>query len=109
MRDPRMALDTMAREELGLNPNDLGSPLIAAASSFVMFAIGARAAISLSQRERSADRGGAARCSGLLAVGAAVARLTGRGTWKSALRMLAIGGSAAVITYLVGNVIGVSV
>jgi VIT1/CCC1 family predicted Fe2+/Mn2+ transporter len=112
MRDPRMALDTMAREELGLNPNDLGSPLIAAASSFVMFAIGAILPVLpyLFLGERAALAAAALLgAAGLLAVGAAVARLTGRGTWKSALRMLAIGGSAAVITYLVGNLIGVSV
>src|SRR5204862_7886865 len=39
--DPEHALDTLAREELGLNPDELGSPLGAAASSFVSFAAGA--------------------------------------------------------------------
>ncbi len=101
----------MAREELGLNPNDLGSPLIAAASSFVMFAIGAILPVLpyLFLAEGAAFiaaalLGGA----GLLAVGGAVARITGRSGWKSALRMLAIGGGAAVTTYLVGDLIGVS-
>jgi VIT1/CCC1 family predicted Fe2+/Mn2+ transporter len=46
---------------------------------------------------------------GLLAVGGAVSMVTGRSAWTSALRMLAIGGTAAVITYVVGNLIGVSV
>src|SRR6266542_3337379 len=41
MRDPSTALDTMAREELGLNPEELGSPTRVAASSFTAFAIGA--------------------------------------------------------------------
>jgi VIT1/CCC1 family predicted Fe2+/Mn2+ transporter len=102
----------MAREELGLNPNDLGSPVAAAASSFVMFAIGAILPVlpyiflGESAALITAALVGAA---GLLAVGGAVSRVTGRGAAKSALRMLAIGGSAAAITYLVGNLIGVSV
>src|SRR5436190_1924232 len=41
MRDPDLALETHAREELGIDPNALGSPIGAAASSFVAFAIGA--------------------------------------------------------------------
>jgi VIT1/CCC1 family predicted Fe2+/Mn2+ transporter len=112
MLDPRTALDTMAREELGLNPNDLGSPLIAAVSSFVMFAIGAILPVLpylLLGESAALVTAALLGAAGLLAVGGAVARMTGRGTWKSALRMLAIGGSAAIITYLVGNVIGVSV
>jgi VIT1/CCC1 family predicted Fe2+/Mn2+ transporter len=39
--DPRLALDTLAREELGLNPEDLGSPWGAALSSFFAFGVGA--------------------------------------------------------------------
>ncbi len=41
MSDPKTALDTLAREELGLDPDELGSPIKAALSSFVAFAIGA--------------------------------------------------------------------
>ena len=41
MRDPELALETHAREELGINPARLGSPLQAAAASFLMFAFGA--------------------------------------------------------------------
>ena len=41
MSDPQLALETHAREELGINPSSLGSPVAAAASSFVAFAIGA--------------------------------------------------------------------
>ena len=41
MADPEKALDTKVREELGLDPNELGSPWGAASSSFVAFAIGA--------------------------------------------------------------------
>jgi vacuolar iron transporter family protein len=112
MRDPRTALDTMAREELGLNPDDLGSPVIAAASSFVMFAAGAVLPVvpylflGESAALVIAALLGAA---GLLGVGGVVSRVTGRGAWKSALRMLAIGSGAAAITYLVGSLIGVSV
>ena len=41
MRDPDLALQTHAREELGIDPNQLGSPADAAVSSFLAFAIGA--------------------------------------------------------------------
>jgi len=112
MRNPETALETMAREELGLNPHDLGSPITAAASSFVMFAIGAILPVLpyLFFAEGGAFIAAAVLgAAGLLAVGGAVSLVTGRGAWTSALRMLGIGGSAAVITYLVGNLIGVSV
>jgi VIT1/CCC1 family predicted Fe2+/Mn2+ transporter len=112
IRDPETALDTMAREELGLNPQDLGSPITAAASSFLMFAIGAILPVLpyLFLAEGAAFIAAAVLgAAGLLAVGGAVSLVTARGAWTSALRMFAIGGSAAVITYLVGNLIGVSV
>ncbi|MFV2040147.1 MAG: VIT1/CCC1 transporter family protein, partial [Acidimicrobiales bacterium] len=41
MRDPELALEVHAREELGINPNELGNPIQAAAASFAAFAAGA--------------------------------------------------------------------
>jgi vacuolar iron transporter family protein len=112
IRDPKVALDTLAREELGLNPDDLGSPWGAAASSFVMFALGAllpvlpfffgggMTAILIS---------GILSGLGLVAVGAAITLFTGRAPWFSAARMLLIGAGAATVTFVVGKLIGVNV
>jgi VIT1/CCC1 family predicted Fe2+/Mn2+ transporter len=112
MRDPETALATMAREELGLNPDDLGSPLAAAASSFVTFALGAVLPVLpflLLAEAPAVIVAAAVGAVALFGVGAGLSRLTGRSMVASALRMLAIGGSAALVTYIVGNLIGVSV
>jgi VIT1/CCC1 family predicted Fe2+/Mn2+ transporter len=112
-KDPVIALDTHAREELGIDPTEgLGSPWGAASSSFLTFAIGAL--IPLAPFLFAAGATGtlaSAAVTGfsLLAVGAITSRLTGRAIVPSALRMFAIGASAAVITYLVGLWLGVSV
>ncbi len=111
MTDPDLALDTHAREELGLDPAELGSPWGAAASSFIAFVIGAIIPV-LSYLVTSGTTafvaGMVLSAIGLLAVGALISRVTGRNMALSALRMLLIGASAAAITYAVGGVIGVS-
>jgi VIT1/CCC1 family predicted Fe2+/Mn2+ transporter len=110
--DPERALDQLIREELGLDPDELGSPLGAAFGSFVAFALGAFvpvvpyligsgmtafvAAIGLSMVA-------------LFAVGAGVSLLTGRGVLFSGARQVVIGAAAAIVTFIVGTVIGVSV
>jgi vacuolar iron transporter family protein len=112
-RDPTTALDTHAREELGIDPDEgLGSPWAAAASSFVTFALGAL--VPLVPFLFTAGGAGVATSAlvtglALLGVGALTARLTGRSAMLSGLRMLAIGASAALITYLIGAALGVSV
>ncbi len=112
MASPQAALDTMAREELGLNPEDLGSPWRVALSSFTMFALGALLPVlpylftgGTLALVLSAVLSGL----GLFAVGAAITLFTGRSPLLSGLRMLLIGGAAATVTYLVGKLIGVSV
>jgi VIT1/CCC1 family predicted Fe2+/Mn2+ transporter len=111
MKDPEVALDTHAREELGLNMKELGSPWGAAGSSFVSFVIGAIVPVL---PYLLLSGGPAFRTSlvlsalALLGVGAMIAKFTGRRVWFSALRMLLIGSFAAAITYLVGTAIGVS-
>jgi VIT1/CCC1 family predicted Fe2+/Mn2+ transporter len=108
--DPETALDTLVREELGLDPDELGSPWGAAFGSFVAFAIGATVPV-LSYLVA----GGAVAFYGalglslaaLFAVGAAVSLLTGRGAIFSGLRQVAIGAAAAAVTYAVGTLIGV--
>lgn len=112
-RDPTVALDTHAREELGIDPTEgLGSPWAAAISSFLMFCIGA--AIPLIPFVFAGGGAGtvtSAALTGLalLTVGALTARLTGRSMWLSSVRQFTIGLSAALVTYLVGLAVGVSV
>ncbi len=110
LADREHALDTLAREELGLNPEELGSPSGAAASSFVSFAIGG--AVPLLPF-LLASGGGALPATilvtacALFAVGATLSLFTGRGALLSGLRMLAIGAAAGGVTYLLGNLLGV--
>ena len=109
--DPAVALDTLAREELGLNPDDLGSPWGAALFSFFSFAIGAGVplvpflvAIGDTALLISIVLSAAA----LLAVGATLSLFTGRNALYSGLRMLAIGATAGAVTYLAGTLLGVT-
>ncbi|MGZ8578322.1 MAG: VIT1/CCC1 transporter family protein [Actinomycetota bacterium] len=113
MRDPDVALDTHAREELGIDPDEgLGSPVGAATSSFITFSLGALVPLipflfvgGTAGAVASAALTGFA----LLAVGAFTSRLTGRPPILSALRMFAIGMGAAVVTFGVGKLLGVAV
>ncbi len=110
--DAPLALDTIVRERLGLNPDDLGSPWGAAASSFASFSVGAVVPLL----PYLAGAGGLAFIlsavvsgMGLVLVGAAVALASGKGVAWGGLRMLAIGGAAAAATYGIGTLIGVGV
>ncbi len=112
IENPRTAIDTLAREELGLDPSQLGSPWIAAGSSFVAFIIGAIMPV-LPYLIVSGSTAFAASallsCVALFAVGALISIFTARGPLFSGLRMLAIGLLASAITYCVGWLLGVSV
>jgi VIT1/CCC1 family predicted Fe2+/Mn2+ transporter len=111
MRTPELALETHAREELGINPNNLGSPVKAALSSFTTFAFGA----VLPLIPWLVTRGGAAELASVVAaalaavaVGAALAAFTRRPWWWSALRQLGISAVAASVTFGIGSAVGVS-
>lgn len=109
MRDPEQALNTLAREELGLNPDDLGSPWGAAISSFIAFTFGAAIPLTpflLQVQTPVQTAGGVAACA-LLAVGGVLSLFTGRSPVVGALRMLLIGGGAAAVTYAIGAWLGV--
>ena len=100
---PEKALAVHVLEELGIDPSELPSPLVAAGASMASFAVGAL--IPLLGYLVGVDVLGVAL--GLAAVaavvgGGMVARLTGRPFWRGALRQLALGGCAAGITYLIG-------
>ena len=109
--DPALALDTLAREELGLNPEDLGSPWGAALSSFISFGIGSAIPLLpflLGRSGASLPAVVALTAVALFAVGATLSLYTGRSAWLSGARMLAIGAAAGGITFLVGKLLGVS-
>lgn len=109
MKNSEQALDTLAREELGLNPGELGSPWGAALSSFIAFAAGGM--VPLLPFLFGAGPylltaivmvTGAA----LFGVGATLSLFTGKPAWWSGLRMVLIGGAAGLATYLIGGLMG---
>jgi VIT1/CCC1 family predicted Fe2+/Mn2+ transporter len=109
--DPAHALDTLAREELGLNPGELGSPLGAAASSFVSFAVGALLPlVPWLVLDRTRALVGAVIVTGLalFAVGGTLSLFTGRNALLSGLRMLLLGAIAGTVTYGIGHLLGVA-
>jgi VIT1/CCC1 family predicted Fe2+/Mn2+ transporter/rubrerythrin len=111
MSDKDVALDTMAREELGLDPDDLGSPWGAAASSFLAFSVGAvlvvlpylflggTAALALAV---------AVAVLALIVVGGTMAGLNGRPLLGGIVRQVVVGALAAGATYLLGALFGVN-
>jgi vacuolar iron transporter family protein len=112
MRDRGTALDTMAREELGLNPDELGSPWGVAVSSFVSFAVGAVVPVLswLVASGTAAFLGSVLlSAAALVAVGVGISLLTGRSAVVSGLRQLLVGALAAAATFGIGRLIGVSV
>ncbi|WP_124949845.1 VIT1/CCC1 transporter family protein [Sulfuriferula thiophila] len=109
--DPERALDTLAREELGLNPDELGSPWSAAISSFLAFCTGA--AIPLlpflfTTGQQALEGLIAITALALFVVGASISLFTGRQAMRGGLRMLLIGGAAGIATYYIGSFLGVS-
>ena len=112
MADRQVALDTLTREELGLDPAQLGSPLSAAISSLLTFAAGALVVIL----PYFAGSGTAAlvtaivlAAAALVGVGAGIGVLNGRSAVRSGLRQLLLGGVAALVTYGIGHLIGANV
>jgi VIT1/CCC1 family predicted Fe2+/Mn2+ transporter len=112
MRDKQVALDTLAREELGIDPAEMGgNPWSAAGFSFALFAVGAifpvvpfllttgMAAIVLCIGVSTLALG---------AIGVVTSLFNGRGAWFSAARQMVIGCAAAGVTYGVGTLLGVS-
>jgi VIT1/CCC1 family predicted Fe2+/Mn2+ transporter len=111
-RNPEVALETHAREELGLDPDELGSPWGAAISSFVTFAVGAMVPLlpfvfgsGVAAAVSAITASGVA----IFAVGASMSLITGRRWFWSGMRMLIVGAIAAGITFGVGRALNVSV
>lgn len=111
MAHPELALETHAREELGIDPSELGAPVQAATTSFAAFAVGAVVPLA---PWFFLSGGGAVVASivlGVLAalvIGVLLARFTERPVLPSALRQLAIAAFAAGVPYAIGNAVGVT-
>jgi VIT1/CCC1 family predicted Fe2+/Mn2+ transporter len=112
MANQASALDTLAREELGINPEELGgSAWEAAATSFVLFAIGAIVPVApfafltgMSAVIASLIVSGL----GLFVIGAGITLLTGRSVFFSGTRQVLFGLVAAALTFGIGRLIGVT-
>jgi VIT1/CCC1 family predicted Fe2+/Mn2+ transporter len=108
--DRSTALDTLAREELGIDPDELGgSAAVAAGTSFVLFATGAILPVLpyfFLSGTPAVVVSAALSAIGLFSIGALITVFTGRGVLFSGGRQVLIGGAAAALTYLVGRAIG---
>jgi vacuolar iron transporter family protein len=108
--DPKFALDTMAREELGFDPGQLGgSAWVAAGTSLGLFALGALVPLLpfLALSGSPAILGAAVLSGGaLFGLGAGITNLTGMNPIRAGMRQLAFGAVAAAITYGIGRAVG---
>ncbi|MBF8188732.1 VIT1/CCC1 transporter family protein [Nonomuraea sp. K274] len=105
--NPDRALEVHTRTELGVSPGELPSPMLAAVSSLLSFAVGAALPLlpylfGVSGLAVSA----VVSCVALFAAGAVVSAVTARSWWYSGLRQLTVGAVAAGVTFAVGNLIG---
>lgn len=112
IKDPDKALDALAKEELGLDPQQLGSPIAAAVSSFFSFALGALVPIFpylLHIKNWSLLGVVVLTGTALFIVGMLISLFTGKSAWLSGLRMLLIGAGTGLITFIIGHFLGVAV
>jgi VIT1/CCC1 family predicted Fe2+/Mn2+ transporter len=111
LSDPVHALDTLSREELGMDPDELGgSAWEAAFTSFLLFAMGAIIPILpffVTGGMKAVLWSGALSGIGLFVIGAAITLVTGRGVLGSGLRQVVFGLTAALVTYGIGRLLGV--
>jgi len=113
MTDPRGALDVMAREELGIDPSELGgSPWVAAFTSFLLFSAGALIPVLpflFTSGTTAVGVSLALSALGLFGLGAGITLFTARSPLRSGLRSVLFGLAAAGGTYAIGRLIGVTV
>jgi VIT1/CCC1 family predicted Fe2+/Mn2+ transporter/predicted MFS family arabinose efflux permease len=109
MEDPDAALNTMVREELGLDPDELGSPWSAALSSLASFAVGAVTVVLpylLTSGTAALVSAVALAAGALFTVGSVIGRLNGRAPLRSGARQLLVGAGAAAAVFGIGHLIG---
>jgi len=112
MRDKKAALDSLAREELGIDPAELGGdPVTAAATSFALFSSGALFPVLpflVLHGTHAIVASILAAALGLCAMGVLTSLFNGRSAWFSATRQVVFGCAAAAVTYALGALLGVS-
>jgi VIT1/CCC1 family predicted Fe2+/Mn2+ transporter len=113
LANPEHALDVLAREELGLNPDDLGSPVGAASSSFACFAVGAAIPLlpfllKVPGNNAIYAAAGITVCA-LFGLGVLLSLFTGHGALRGGLRQVLIGGGAGLAAWSIGRLLGASV
>jgi VIT1/CCC1 family predicted Fe2+/Mn2+ transporter len=110
LANPEHALEVLAREELGLNPDDLGSPIRAALSSFFAFAVGAALPLlpffaGLVGHQAIYGAAAVTVCA-LFGIGVLLSLFTGHGALRGGLRLVLIGGGAGLAAWAVGKLLG---
>ncbi len=111
MTDPERALEAHAREELGIDPGSLGSPIEAALASFATFAVGALIPLLpffFMGKTMAAVTAIVASAITALVVGGVLSIFTGRSWWRSAARQILICAIAGAATFAIGSVVGAS-
>ncbi len=112
MADPDVALDIHAREELGVDPNGLGSPVLVAVASFIAFAIGAVIPLApwfVSEGTTATTASVVLGAAGAGIVGWLVGHFTERSRTRTAIRQVLVAVVACGATFMIGSVLGVSV
>ncbi|MEO1136815.1 MAG: VIT1/CCC1 transporter family protein [Pseudomonadota bacterium] len=110
-KDPEAALDALAREELGLDPDNLGAPISAALSSFFAFGVGAVVPLTpffFGAAHHAAPIAAGLSGASLFVVGAALSLFSGKSALVGGARMLLIGAAAGAATYFIGSLFGVA-
>jgi len=112
MSNSDIALEVHIREELGVNPEQLGSPILAAGSSFVSFSFGAFVPLVPWLLGEGNAAIWVSAVSGIMCtalVGGVLARLSGRSIIKTSLRQMSVAAAACSATYLIGSFLGTSI
>jgi VIT1/CCC1 family predicted Fe2+/Mn2+ transporter len=110
--DPANALEALVGDELGIDPEELGgSAWEAAITSFLLFAVGAILPVipyAFVEGAAAVAASAVLSAAGLFAIEAAIMLFTGRPVWHSGTRQVLFGLAAALVTFLIGRVIGVN-
>lgn len=112
MRTPELALETHAREELGVDPSSLGSPYLAAGSSFASFGVGALIPLMpwfFTTGTTAEILSVVLAAITAVLIGAAIAQATGRSTFRASVRQLIVSMLAAGVAFAIGRLVGVNV
>ena len=112
MSNSEIALEVHVREELGVNPEQLGNPLLAAFSSFVSFSFGAFVPLIpwlIGEGNSAIWTSAIMGIFSTALVGGVLARLSGRSVFKTSTRQMLVAAAACSVTYLIGSLLGTSI